>query len=53
MEYTGKIPTNIKSRRSKINKGKSSEGVRRGAGLGLETIMKKVQEKIMKRKRRR
>lgn len=26
MEYTGKIPTNIKSRRNKINKGQRSKG---------------------------
>lgn len=41
MEYTGKIPTNIKLRRSKINKGvkfkrEEIEGdVWRGAGLGF------------------
>lgn len=35
MEYTGKIPTNIKSRRSKINKGNSSEDVRGAADLDL------------------
>lgn len=47
MEYTGKIPTNIKSRRSKINKGlRSEDKVQRVYGEELARCLNKDEEDL-------